>query len=184
MKLAKNLTKREIEEYIKEYEQDWKTPNGVKDKETFADISQVLSKNGYVNRKQLYKIARWKSPRVSKIVKCNPDSIVESISAFALKIPDEKYKIRLLCALDGIDVPRASAILAMSNPQKYGVIDINAWFALTGKEKHPNAKDWIWYLEELGKLAKKHGKTPRQIDMALMKYGQKLMKRRGKKPRG
>jgi len=131
MKLAKNLTKSEIENYIREYEQDWNTPEGKKDKETFDKIHKALEKNGFLTKEQLYKVARWKTPRVSKVVKRNPDSIVKSITAFALKTSNEKYKIRILCSLDGIGIPRASAILTMSNPQKYGVIDVNAWLALT-----------------------------------------------------
>jgi hypothetical protein len=182
MKLAKDLAKKEIEEYIKEYEQGWNTPDGVKDRETFEKINEALFRNGFLNSKQLYEVARWKTVRVSKIVKKNPDSMVKSITAFALKISDEKYKIRILSSLDGIGIPRASAILAMSDPEKYGVIDINAWLALTGEKKQSfDDSDWIWYLKQIRKLAKKHRKTPRQIDMVLMKYGQRLMKRRRKK---
>ncbi len=60
------------------------------------------------------------------------------------------------------------------------LIDVNAWFVLTGRVKRGfSAKDWIWYLEQIRRLAEKHGKTPREIDMALMKYGQELMKSTG-----
>lgn len=180
---AKDLTKKEIENYIEEYEQGWNTPDGVKDRETFEKINEALLRNGFLNREQLYKVARWKTPRASEIVKrTNTDSMVKSITAFAVKLSEGKYKIRILCSLDGIGIPRASAILAMSNLQRYGVIDINAWLTLTDKKKQGfSDNDWIWYLEQIRKLAKKHGKTPRQIDMALMKYGQKLMKHRRKK---
>jgi len=104
---------------------------------------------------------------------------VKDVTELALKIPNdennEKFKVRILCTLDGIGIPRASAILTMDNPDAYGIIDVNAWFALTGKEKIGfNEKDWIRYLKQIKGLAKRHGKTPRQIDMALMKYGQKL----------
>lgn len=181
MKLAKDLGKRDIQKYTKEYEQSWNTLGGRKDRKTFEKIHKTLLNRGCLNGEQLYEIACWKTPRVSKIVKNNPDVIVKGITTFALKVPDEKYKIRILCSLDGIGVPRASAILTMSDLKKYGVIDINAWLALTCEKKQGfNVKDWIWYLEQIRKLAKKHGKTPRQIDMALMKYGQKLMKKRGK----
>lgn len=88
-------------------------------------------------------------------MKKNPDSIVKDVTNFALKTSNEKYKIRILCSLDGIGVPRASAILAMSGPEKYGVIDINAWFALTGKEKQGfSDNDWIWYLRQIKKRVK------------------------------
>jgi len=176
MKLAKNLTRHEIENYITKYENFWKTPKGKKAKLAFEGIHEALRVNGYLTTPQLKAVALWKTPRVSKIVnEKNPDQIVKEITAFALKIPDEKYKIRLLCSLDGIGIPRASAILAMSDPKKYGVIDVNAWRALTGKKKGGfNADDWEFYLTEIRKLATKHGKTPREIDMALMKHGQKM----------
>jgi hypothetical protein len=177
MRLVKDLTKKEIEAYIEEYERSWTTRKGLKDKETFEKIHNAIKNNGWLTSEQLYEAARWKTSRVSKIVKNNPDSIVKSITALALRIPNEKYKIRLLCSLDGISVPRASAILTMSNPQKYGAIDVNAWLALKGKKKQGfSDRDWIWYLKQIGKLANRHEKTPRQIDMASMKHGQKLMK--------
>ena len=118
--------------------------------------------------------------RKSKIVKNeenNPDEIVKEVTELALKIPNdknnEKFKVRILCTLDGIGIPRASVILTMDNPDEYGIIDVNAWFALTGKEGI-SENDWIEYLSRIRALAKRHGKTPRQIDMALMKYGQNL----------
>ena len=97
MKLAKDLNKRVIEECIDEYVRSWGTPDGMKDKETFEEIHWALSKNGFLNSKQLYEVARWKTPRVSKIVKKNPDGIVKSIIDFALKTSNEKYEIRILC---------------------------------------------------------------------------------------
>jgi hypothetical protein len=176
MKLAKNLTTEEIDQYIKGYKNYWKTPAGVKDKTTFDKIHKIISKNKFLTNKQLYEVAYWKTRRVSKIVKNNPDPIVRKITNFALNIQDEKFKVRLLCSLYGIGIPRASAILAMSEPTKYGVIDVNAWFALTGKEKlNFDDYDWAWYLSRIRRLAKKHRKTPREIDMALMKHGQKIM---------
>ena len=175
MKLAEELTKKEIEEYIGKYERNWKE----EDKKTFDEIHSMLSKNGFLNKEQLYEVAYWKTHRKSKIVKNNPDEIVKDVTELALKITNdeynEKYKIRILCALDGIGIPRASTILTMDNPDEYGIIDFYAWLALNGKEKIGfNENEWIKYLKRIKGLAKKHGKTPRQIDMALMKYGQRL----------
>ena len=178
MKRAEELTKKEIEEYIDEYERSWKE----KDKKNFANIHSALLKNRFLNKEQLFEVAYWKTRRKSKIVKNeenNPDKIVKDVTELALKITNdeynEKYKIRILCTLDGIGIPRASTILTMDNPDEYGIIDVNAWLALTGEKKIGfNENDWIKYLKQIKGLAKKHGKTPRQIDMALMKYGQRL----------
>jgi hypothetical protein len=51
MKLAKELTKRKIEEHIKEHERDWNTPEGARDKETFEKIHEVLLNNGCLDCK-------------------------------------------------------------------------------------------------------------------------------------
>jgi hypothetical protein len=40
-----------------------------------------------------------------------------------------------------------------------------------------STKNWIWHLNQIRRLAEKHGKTPREIDVALMKYSQELMKK-------
>src|SRR3972149_6070413 len=116
MKRAEELTKKEIEEYIGEYKRNWKE----EDKKTFDEIHSMLSKNGFLNKEQLYEVAYWKTHRKSKIVKNeknNPDEIVKDVTELALKITNdeynEKYKIRILCSLDGIGIPRASAILTM-----------------------------------------------------------------------
>jgi len=46
MKLAKELTKKEIEEYIDEYERSWK-----EDKKTFENIHSELLKNRFLNKR-------------------------------------------------------------------------------------------------------------------------------------
>jgi hypothetical protein len=174
MKLAKDLETRDVESYLEKYEEEW----SIHDKEKFHEMHDILSKNKCLNLCQLYQIALWKTKRSSKIVKHNPDEVVKGITELALKLTDERFKVRCLCVLKGIGVPRASAILAMYDPKRYGVIDVNAWYALTGKKKVSfNDEDWIYYLEQIRRLARKHAKTPREIDMALMKYGQKLMKK-------
>jgi hypothetical protein len=176
MKLDREFSKKEIEENIAEYYRGWDEA----DRKTFENIHSEILKNRFLTKEQLFEIAYWKTPRKSKIVKNsenNPQEIVKSITEFALKMTDEKYKIRILCSLDGIGIPRASAVLTMSDPEKYGIIDVNAWFALFGEKKlYFTEDDWVDYLEKIRELAKKYEKTPRQIDMALMKYGQKRVK--------
>ena len=175
MKLAEELTKREIEEYIAEYIRVWKE----KDRKTFENTHIELLENKFLTKQQLFDIAYWKTHRKSKIVKDNPEEIVKDVTELVLKMANdkkiEKFKIRMLCTLDGIGIPRASTILTMNNPDEYGIIDVYAWFALYGKDKKGfDENDWIEYLERIRQLAEKHGKTAREIDMALMKYGQKV----------
>lgn len=147
-----------------------------KDKITFDHIHKILKETRCLNREQLQDAAKWKTKRVSKIVNSNPKDVVNAVTTLALSIPDEhmKLKIGILCSLYGIGIPRASAILAMSEPEKYGVIDRYAWKAITGKQRLGfSIRHWDQYLRNIRELAERHGKTPRQIDMALMMYGQR-----------
>jgi len=176
MMLGRNLSAKRVKELLQEVEEWHKGKKGSWYKRCFDRIHQTILKRGALSLEDLYDVAYWKSRRASKQVRTkNPDRVVRMITSFALKMPNERFKIRLLSTLEGIGVRRASAILAMSNPEKYGVMDENAWYALTGEQRSVfNDNDWIWYLREIRRLSKKFRRTPREIDLVLMKYGQLL----------
>ncbi len=121
-------------------------------------------------------MAVWKAPRAkTRVYGANVnegENIVKRIVQLALSVTNDKFKIRILCALEGVRVPMASAILTMADPTKYGVIDVYAWYSLKGKApKYLNTSGWLWYLQQIHKLAIRHGKTPREIDKALWQHG-------------
>jgi hypothetical protein len=180
MKPAKDFTAKFIEGRLQEVHKWYETEKGSRSKKRFERIHRVILKRKALNLHELYDAAHWKSPRASKRVRTqNPDRVVRLITKFALKMSDERFKIRLLSTLDGIGVPRASAILAMSDPKKYGVIDTNAWYALTGKYRSSfDDDDWMWYLCQIRRLARKFRKTAREIELALWEYGKSLKRKR------
>ena len=63
MKLAEELTKKEIEGYIDEYIQSWEK----KDEETFANIHNELLKNRFLTKEQLFEVAYWKTRENQKL---------------------------------------------------------------------------------------------------------------------
>jgi hypothetical protein len=82
MRHGKDLSRRKIECYIMKYNQSWRD----EDKKTFWRIHEAISRKGFLMIEQLYEVAYWKTPRASRIVKNNPDYVVKSITALALKI--------------------------------------------------------------------------------------------------
>lgn len=90
----------------------------------------------------------------------------------------EAVRILMLCALPGVDIRVASAILAWTNPVSYGVLDRRAWRTLYRfrlvKSKSENtpytAADWVKYLLLLRAISKETKKTPQKVDTWLYAY--------------
>lgn len=52
---------------------------------------------------------------------------MRTLSAQAFGAPGEAHRILHLCRLRGVGIPVASAFLALTDPERYGVIDIRVW---------------------------------------------------------
>lgn len=124
--------------------------------------------------------------RPLKLISTVPNEITEKIVRDAIDLkhkeaPEtvEAVRISLLCALPGVEVPVASAILAWTNPLSYGVLDRRAWntlhrFKLVKSRSKKNttyvAADWAKYLSLLRTIAKELKRTPQEIDTWLYAY--------------
>ncbi len=94
----------------------------------------------------------------------------------------EKRKIDLLIKLKGVQIPTASAILTLIDPNNYGVIDIRVWqvLYLYGSVKtNPdgvgfNFSNWYNYLVKLRYYAKKFKVKARNIERTLFLYHKKI----------
>lgn len=132
-------------------------------------------KRGYLQKKELEKICRWKSPRAIHHIKKNTEKKIIEMTAAALKTRRESAKMELLTSLHGVSIPMASAILMLLNPKRYGVIDIRVWELLysfgtmTTNPKGSNFKtnEWCNYLDIIRYFAKKLNVSARDIDRTL-----------------
>ena len=78
-------------------------------------------------------------------------------SSLAFGTRSERIKLEALTALHGVSIPMASAILTLTNPRRYGVIDIRVWqllFDLKSVRTKPrgvgfNFNNWYHYLMKL-----------------------------------
>jgi hypothetical protein len=77
----------------------------------------------------------------------------------------------LLVAIPGVGIPVASAILALSDPQRYCVIDFRGWRALFCEERTAfSVKDYLRYREEVAHLAVDLGWSVQETDLAVWEY--------------
>ena len=151
----------------------------------FPHAGDKIRARGYVQRDELHSIARWKSPRRAKLVKDNPNEVVERVSGLALDLkrtrPD--YAVKALAILNGVGLPTASTVLAVADPHDFGIMDIRAWQTLSQRQpkRFPRKEnsafsgaEFVRYLETIRELARSSGLTCREVDMALWQMAGEL----------
>jgi hypothetical protein len=134
-----------------------------------------VKKKGFLERGELAKIAYWKSPRVKSFISLNSPKKVKRVTRKAFATRNERQRIDLLTSLHGVGLPVASAILMLTHPKQYPVIDTRVWEWLLHYGKvHTNLKanrfrfrEWEAYLEVIGKYAEELECTPRDIERTL-----------------
>ena len=143
---------------------------------------RVVCQRGHLTKREFLAICRWKSPRaIRHYMKNSPDRIRRH-SAVAFSSLSERARYEALTALDGVGTPVASAILTLSNPRRYGVIDIRVWqllFDLGSVRTKPRGvgftfSDWYQYLVELRYHAKQLGVSVRAVEYSLFLYHQRV----------
>jgi hypothetical protein len=142
----------------------------------FNQFSNRAEKD-FFNKEQFLKILKWKSPRPYKFYSKNSEEDVISVTKEAFNQPNEKLKLHILTALQGVNYPSASAIL-MFNCQSFPVLDIRVWQQLfqlgylktNEKGQNFNLNEWSEYLVVIREIAKEYKLTARQVEKALFDY--------------
>ena len=139
-------------------------------------------KRGYITKPEFLEICRWKSARAIRHCEKNSASEIKMQSSIAFGTKSEQTKLEALTALHGVSIPMASAILTLTNPRRYGVIDIRVWqllFDLKSVRTKPrgvgfNFNNWYHYLMKLRYHAKELKVTARCVEYSLFRYHQKI----------
>jgi hypothetical protein len=87
----------------------------------------IVKKRGYLKKSELIETCKWKSHRVIHLIKSNHKDRIKNITREVFGTKSERKKLALLTSLSGVSVPMASSILMLTDPKRYGVIDIRAW---------------------------------------------------------
>lgn len=107
----------------------------------------------------------------------NTDEVVRTVTEAALTIThrDKDYELELrvgiLCALRGVGVPVASAILALVYPEEYAVIDYRAWRQVFSEKRTTfSIGDYKRYMKAIRPLARELGWPVQEVDLAIWEY--------------
>lgn len=143
----------------------------------------------YLTAPEFDEILHWKLRgqygRQQEKREANTEDVILRVTGAALTIthPNEEYEIELrvgiLCALRGVSVPVASAVLALVFPEKYAVIDFRGWRQVFGKEKTTfSIPDYKRYLHEIRRLADELKWPVQEVDLAIWEYDKQTVCKR------
>jgi hypothetical protein len=146
----------------------------------------VVRKRGFLTKPELEKICRWKSARVIKLICSNNEEKIKNITKSTFAARSEQKKLELLRKLRGVSVPMASAILTLTNPKRYGVVDIRVWqllYKLRVVESKPGGigfdfNHWHQFLMILRYYAKKYYVKARDVERTLFNLHKKYQRGR------
>jgi thermostable 8-oxoguanine DNA glycosylase len=122
-------------------------------------------------------IAMWKTPRAKDHYEANRAGFVRQVTDQAFQACDDRLRLHILMALDGVGVPVASTLLHFAFPDTYPILDVRALTTLTkaglwsGNEPGASTPaDWLKYTRLMRRLAKKLRIDLRTLDRALWAF--------------
>ena len=132
---------------------------------------RVGPQQGYLTVSQLHEICHWKSKRRAALAKTNPASLVKELTKFAFSAKCETSRLGALTLLDGVHFPTASVILHFCVDQSYPILDVRALWSLSiEKPSQYTFQFWEKYVGVCRVVAKQHGMSVRELDMALWQF--------------
>jgi len=144
-----------------------------------ASLSHIRT-TGYFTRSEFLPMCKWKEPRERRRQnwESNTEDGVRALSAQAFGAPDEARRILHLCRLRGVGIAVASAFLALTDPERYGVIDIRVWQLLALYQEVDYDLDgrnlqvlhWLDYLDKIRLWADELKVTVRTIERTLFQH--------------
>ena len=141
------------------------------DREVLDEVGPRVRKRGCYDRNDLLTVGRWKSVRVLSRLESNTDEMIHDITRTALAAP-EPIQHLVLTLLNGVQVPVASSLLMVWQPNVHTVIDVRAVKSLVanGEIADPAPKlypPYIKYLSVCKEISRRCCRSLRTVDRAL-----------------
>lgn len=129
---------------------------------------------GWLEKYEFMEICLWKSRRPKNLYLSNTSEDIKRITLEAFAAQDEVLKMNSLLKLNGVQIPTASAILSVVDPEHYPIIDKRCILALNHlnqiKWENITIRTWLNYIDIMRELAKKTNKTCREVEKGLFAF--------------
>ena len=143
------------------------------DQDVIDAIAPAVRERGHFLRDEFLTAYRWKTERTAGRAEKYSDAQIADVTGVAFRQTDEKLRICLLRALDGVDWPVASVLLHVGLSPEYPIIDYRALWSLgSGQPSYYSFEFWWAYVECCRRLAAAAGVSVRDLDKALWAYSE------------
>ena len=133
-------------------------------------IKRFVADHGYLRVTDVSKIATWKSPRRAAYVTENSETLVREVTRLALAL-NRPEAAAVLCSLQGVQFPVASAILQLTHRHAFPILDVRVLQALGSNRKSPYSyQDWLWFYYRMRDRRSRLGCKMRTLDKAYWEW--------------
>jgi hypothetical protein len=134
-------------------------------------IAPAVRARGHFRRDEFLTAYRWKTHRTLRHAQKYSEEEIADVTGVAFRQRDEKLRICLLRALDGVDWPVASTLLHVGVSADYPIIDFRALWSLgSAMPGSVSFAFWWAYVTCCRELAARAGLSVRALDKALWAY--------------
>ena len=148
-------------------------------------VQAEFASHGHLTSDTYYAVLDWKlrrqRNRTEKHRKGNPEELIKELTGtfWRARHPNGgkelEVKMKVLMAIPGIGLGVASAILTLSTPDRFGIIDFRNWRVLYHEEKRNfSLSEYKRYLLDIRKLAHQLPASVQEIDYLLWKTFERL----------
>ena len=161
---------------------DWvaRYDEAVGDDRVIDAIAPAVRARGHFLPDEFLTTYRWKTHRTVRHAEKYSEQEIADVTGVAFRQRDEKLRICLLRALDGVDWPVASTLLHVGVSADYPIIDFRALWSLgSAMPASVNFAFWWAYVTCCRELAARAGLSVRELDKALWSYSEANQPRAG-----
>lgn len=130
----------------------------------------------HLDKNHFVRLSRWSAPRGLSAYIENAPALVRETTRLACRVSNERLKVHVLTALQGVSVTVAAAILHFFNPRLFPIFDVRARTTLkrAGLWKRPlddtSLDAWEEYVSVMRRLSRRLRVSLRDLDKALYAY--------------
>jgi hypothetical protein len=140
------------------------------DDEVLKEIAPQVAVRQHFTRAEFLTVCQWKTARVRGLVERNSEDDVQELTGVALGAP-ERHRHRILQLLTGVGEPVASALLMVSDPDRFTVTDFRSRETLRAQDElGPEPIGYYPYVLLCRAIAVRVGRDLRALDRALWQW--------------
>ncbi len=130
----------------------------------------------HLDKGHFVRLARWAAPRGLAAYQRNDGGLVREATRLACRVANERLKVHVLMALEGVSIAVAAAILHFFYPRSYPIFDVRDRTTLKKAGLWKRARGdasldaWEEYVLVMGRLSRNLRVSLRDLDKALYAY--------------